>query len=495
MSLPSDAVLKLNAVEIADSVRKKELTAEQVISAHLQQVEAHNSSLNCFVTVNQAAIEKAREIDLKIAQGKEAGPLAGVPVAMKDLLCTKGLKTTASSKILGGFIPPYSATVVERLESAGAVIIGKTSLDEFGMGSSNENAASGPVRNPWNKDYVPGGSSGGTAAAVASHMSPVGIGTDTGGSIRQPAHFCNLYGLKPTYGRVSRYGIIAFASSLDQAGPMTRSTKDCAAVLEVISGRCRHDSTTATVPVPRYTASLNGSVQGLRIGLPRQYFAEGIDRDVEARTRDAIEALKAAGASVVEVDLKLVKHAVPVYYLVATSEASSNLARYDGIRYGHRTSKAVQDLDELYSRSRGEGFGPEVKRRIMLGTYALSSGYYDAYYKKASQVRRLIHDEFQDAFKTCDVILSPVATTPAFKLGERIGDQLAMYLNDIFTTSTNLAGLPGMSVPVGFSGQGLPIGVQIVARHFDESTLLNVSLALEKAFSAITNRRPDGIVR
>jgi aspartyl-tRNA(Asn)/glutamyl-tRNA(Gln) amidotransferase subunit A len=415
-------------------------------------------------------------------------------MAIKDLLCTKGLKTTASSKILANFVPPYSATVVNRLEAAGAVTIGKTSLDEFAMGSSNENAASGAVHNPWNLEYVPGGSSGGSAAAIAARMAPGAIGTDTGGSIRQPASFCGLFGIKPTYGRVSRYGIIAFASSLDQAGPMALSTKDCALILETISGSCAHDSTSATIEVPKWSEIITDDVKGLRVGLPKEYFAEKMDSDVERVTREAIAALKDRGAVIVDVSLPLVKHAVPVYYLVATSEASSNLARYDGMRFGHRSTNAAHgDLDDLYSSSRGEGFGSEVKRRIMLGTYALSSGYYDAYYQKASQVRRLIRNEFLNAFQSCDVILSPVCTSPAFKVGERINDPLEMYLNDIFTTSTNLAGLPGMSVPAGYSKAGLPIGVQLMTRHFDETRMFNVSLALENSLQAVKARRPNVI--
>lgn len=479
---------------IAAAVRAKEISALAVTEHFLSRVSSLEGKLNAFVTVNDKATAQAKAIDAKLSRGEEAGALAGVPMAIKDLLCTTGLKTTASSKILHNFIPPYSATVVKRLEAAGAVVLGKTNLDEFAMGSSNENSATGPAKNPWNPEYVPGGSSGGSAAAVASRMAPAAIGTDTGGSIRQPASFCGLFGVKPTYGRVSRYGIIAFASSLDQAGPMAHSTKDCALILEAISGVCAHDSTSAAVEVPKWSQTMTDNVKGLKIGLPKEYFAEKMDADVERVTKEAVAALKDRGAIIVDVKLPLVKHAVPVYYLVATSEASSNLARYDGMRYGHRTSNITTgDLDEVYRRSRGEGFGAEVKRRIMLGTYALSSGYYDAYYQKASQVRRLIRDEFLNAFASCDVILSPVCTSPAFKIGERINDPLQMYLNDIFTTSTNLAGLPGMSVPAGFSAGGLPIGVQLMARHFDEARMFNVSLALEGALGATKARRPHVI--
>lgn len=480
--------------EIRDAVRAKKVSAVEVTKHFAGRISQLDPKINSFVSTNDKAEEAAKVVDAKIAKGEDAGALAGVPMAIKDLLCTKGLKTTASSKMLGNFVPPYSATVVKRLEQAGAITIGKTSLDEFAMGSSNENAASGPVRNPWNPEYVPGGSSGGSAAAIAARLAPGAIGTDTGGSIRQPASFCGLFGIKPTYGRVSRFGIIAFASSLDQAGPMALSTKDCALILETIAGSCEHDSTSATIEVPKWSEIITDDVKGLRIGLPKEYFAEKMDPDVERVTKEAIAALKDRGATVVDVSLPLVKHAVPVYYLVATSEASSNLARYDGMRYGHRSANAAHgDLDDLYSRSRGEGFGPEVKRRIMLGTYALSSGYYDAFYQKASQVRRLIRNEFLSAFQACDVILSPVCTSPAFKVGERINDPLEMYLNDIFTTSTNLAGLPGMSVPAGYSKAGLPIGVQLMTRHFDETRMFNVSLALENSLQAVKARRPNVI--
>lgn len=480
--------------EIRDAVRAKKVSALEVTRHFADRISKLDPKINSFVSTNDKAEVAAKAVDAKLAKGEDPGQLAGVPMAIKDLLCTKGLKTTASSKMLSNFIPPYSATVVNRLEAAGAVTIGKTSLDEFAMGSSNENAATGPVRNPWNPEYVPGGSSGGSAAAIAARLAPGAIGTDTGGSIRQPASFCGLFGIKPTYGRVSRFGIIAFASSLDQAGPMALSTKDCALILETIAGSCAHDSTSATIEVPKWSEIITDDVKGLRIGLPKEYFAEKMDPDVERVTKEAIAALKDRGATVVDVSLPLVKHAVPVYYLVATSEASSNLARYDGMRYGHRSTNAAHgDLDDLYSRSRGEGFGPEVKRRIMLGTYALSSGYYDAFYQKASQVRRLIRNEFLSAFQSCDVILSPVCTSPAFKVGERINDPLEMYLNDIFTTSTNLAGLPGMSVPAGYSKTGLPIGVQLMTRHFDETRMFNVSLALENSLQAVKARRPNVI--
>lgn len=477
--------------KIAADIRSKKRKAVEVTQHYLDRVSQLDGPINSFVSINSKALDEARAIDEAIASGREVGALAGVPIAVKDLLCTEGLKTTACSKILANYLPPYDASVVTRLKKHGAVILGKTSLDEFAMGSSNENSFFGPVKNPWNTAYVPGGSSGGSAAALAARLAPGAIGTDTGGSIRQPASFCGVFGIKPTYGRVSRYGIISYASSLDQAGPMALSTRDCALMLEAISGKCPHDSTSANVAVPTWSREIRQDLKGVRIGLPREYFSETIDADVTRVTEEAIAALNARGAKTVEISLPLVKHAVSIYYLIATSEASSNLARYDGVRFGYRSSESSGSLDDFYSRNRGEAFGEEVKRRIMLGTYALSSGYYDAYYNKAGQVRRLLRDEFMKAFTECDVILSPVATTPAFKIGSRISNPLEMYLNDIFTTSTNLAGLPGMSVPVGFSSSGLPIGVQLMATHFNEQSIFDVSQALEEAFNA-GEKKPHG---
>lgn len=474
--------------EITQGLREKKFSAVEITKYFQERVNRLDPKINSFVTMNERALEEAAAVDAKLAAGEPLGALAGVPIAVKDLLCTEGLRTTACSKVLENFIPPYSATVVNKLREAGAIVLGKTSLDEFAMGSSNETSYFGAVRNPWNPEYVPGGSSGGSAAALAARLAPAAIGTDTGGSIRQPASFCGVYGIKPTYGRVSRYGIIAYASSLDQAGPMAHSTEDCALLLEAMSGKDRFDSTSANVAVPQWSETLRAGskkdLKGLRIGLPKEYFAEKLDADVSRVTNGAIEALKARGAEFVDVSLPLVKYAVQIYYLIATSEASSNLARYDGVRFGYRSDfskNAAKDLEEFYSLNRGEAFGTEVKRRIMIGTYALSSGYYDAYYQKAGQVRRLMRGEFLQAFESCDVLLSPVTTSPAFKLGERIDDPLEMYLNDIFTTSTNLAGLPGMSVPAGFSSKGLPIGVQLTAKHFDEQKIFDVSLALEKS--------------
>ena len=416
-----------------------------------------------------------------------------MPIAIKDMLCTKGIKTTAASKMLNNFIPPYDSTVVAKLKKAGGIVIGKTNLDEFAMGSSNETSYYGSVKNPWNLECVPGGSSGGSAAAQAARLSVASIGTDTGGSIRQPASFCNIVGIKPTYGRVSRYGIVAYASSLDQAGPMTTTVADAAEILEVISGHDQNDSTTSTRIVPKFTKSLQTNLKGFKIGIIREYDTDAVSADVKTAVQNSIEASKSLGAEIVEIKIPLTQYAVPIYYLVAASEASSNLARYDGVRFGHRSNfqnLSGVELDKFFSQNRGEGFGEEVQRRIMIGTYALSSGYYDAYYNKAGQVRRLLTEQFLEAFKKCDVILSPVSTTPAFKIGERIDDPLSMYLNDIFTTSTNLAGLPGLSVPFSFSKQGLPIGIQLTASHFNEEKLFSVASVLESVAN-ISKRRPN----
>lgn len=485
---------KLSAAAIASGIKKGEITAEAVVKAHLERISKYDENINAFITVSEKAIEEAREIDVARKNGAKLGRLAGVPIAIKDMLCTEGIKTTAASKILENFIPPYSATVVERLQKDGAIMIGKANCDEFAMGSSNETSAFGKVRNPWNTKYVPGGSSGGSAAAVSGQMATASIGTDTGGSIRQPANFCGIVGIKPTYGRVSRYGIVAFASSLDQAGPMAKNVKDCALVLESIAGIDEKDSTSSQNPVPNWSEKTLGNVKGIKIGCPKEYFAGKMDPDVKARVEEAIAVLKAAGAVFVDIDLPSTPHCIGVYYLVCASEASSNLARYDGIRFGFRYGKDSEklSLEELYSETRGAGFGSEVKRRIMIGTYALSSGYYDAYYLKACQVRRMIREEFLNAFKKCDVILSPVTTSPAFKIDERIDDPLTMYLNDIFTTSANLAGVPGMSVPVGFSKEGLPIGVQLMGRHFDEQTLFNVGQCIEENIKLV-KELPDVI--
>lgn len=479
-------ILTASLKELRDGIKKGDFTSAAVTEKFWGQIEKWNPKLNAFVTLNEKALDQAKEIDKKIQAKQDVGPLGGVPIAIKDMFCTKGIRTTAGSKILHNFIPPYSATVVEKLEAAGAVDIGKTNQDEFAMGSSSETSFFGVSRNPWNLDYVPGGSSGGSAAAVAAGMACASMGTDTGGSIRQPASFCSIVGIKPTYGRVSRYGIVAFASSLDQAGPMTRTVEDAAIILEAISGRDPRDSTTASVAVPKWSTSINANLKGMKVGLPKEYFASGLEPETKRVVDAAIAAVKAAGAETVEVELPLTEVAVSIYYLVCTSEASSNLARYDGVRFGHRadfSKHAAEDIAEFYCRTRGEGFGTEVKRRIIIGTHALSSGYYDAYYRKAGQVRRLMRQQFLDAFKKCDVMLSPVTASPAFKIGDRISDPLQMYLNDIFTTSANLVGIPGISVPAGFSAAGLPIGVQLLAPHFEEERLFNAGAAIENAMN------------
>lgn len=479
-------ILTSSLKDLSEAIRTKKLSAREVTQKFLGQIEKVNPQINAYITVNEKSLQAADGIDSRIAKGEAVGPLAGVPMAIKDMLCTRSLRTTAGSKILHNFIPPFSATVVERLEAAGSITIGKANQDEFAMGSSSETSAFGLTRNPWDFEYVPGGSSGGSAASVAAGMATASIGTDTGGSIRQPASFCGIVGIKPTYGRVSRYGIVAFASSLDQAGPMTRTVEDAALILETISGRDERDATTSTEAVPRWSQNINKNLKGMKIGLPKEYFSNALGPDTRKTVDAAIEAVRRAGAETVEVSLPLTEMAVPIYYLIATSEASSNLARYDGVRFGHRadfTKKPAEDLAEFYCRTRGEGFGTEVKRRIILGTYALSSGYYEAYYRKAGQVRRLLRQQFLDVFKQCQVILSPVTSTPAFKIGGRIADPLQMYLNDIYTTSANLVGIPGMSVPAGFSQAGLPIGVQLLSAHFNEQDLFNAGSVIEETLN------------
>lgn len=479
--------------EVSEAVNSKKISAREVTQFFLARAQKLNPQLNAFISFNEKAIDEANKVDEQIKKTGFAGPLAGVVFGIKDLLCTTGLKTTAGSRILENFIPPYDATVVARLKSAGAVVLGKTNLDEFAMGSSNETSYFGKCQNPWNPEYVPGGSSGGSAAAQAARLAMGTIGTDTGGSIRQPASFCGAVGIKPTYGRVSRYGIVAYASSLDQAGPIVSSVDDAARTLEVISGHDERDGTSSQQKVPEFSKQLSGSVKGMKIGLVKEYQTDGLNEDIKKTFNAAIEELKKAGAEFYEVSIPLTEFAVPMYYLIAASEASSNLARYDGVKYGYRAKfddLSSMSLEDFYSISRGEGFGKEVKRRIMLGTYCLSSGYYDAYYHKACQVRRLLRDQYLAAFKNCDALLSPVTTSPAFKIGERSSDPLKMYLNDIFTTSTNLAGLPGMSVPFGMSSNGLPIGVQLTAAHFQEQKILNIAYALEQA-SPVKGKIPN----
>lgn len=477
----------LSLFEISNKLATKEVSSEELTREYFKRIEAHDPKLNSFVTLNENAIEIAKSMDAKRAKNETLGPLAGVPYAAKDMFCTKGIKTTAASKILSNFVPPYSATVVKKLEDQGMVLLGKVNQDEFAMGSSNETSAFGTSKNPWNTDYVPGGSSGGSAAAVAARLTPMALGTDTGGSIRQPAHFCGITGIKPTYGRISRYGIVSFASSLDQAGPMTLTVKDAALTLEYMSGYDSFDSTSAKKEVPQWSKNIStGNLKGMKVGLVKQYLERSLEPEIAKAWTMAQDALKEHGVEFVEVDITMSEHAIPVYYLVATSEASSNLSRYDGIRYGMRSdfeTTPPESIDDFYARSRGEGFGEEVKRRILLGTFALSAGYYDAYYIKACQVRRLLQQQYLEAFKKCDFLLSPVASTCAFKFGEKVKDPLKMFLNDFFTTATNLCGLPGMTVPITKNNQGLPVGIQLTGKPFDEQTLFNAGQALEDKFT------------
>ncbi len=476
-------ITELSFRQTQDALKKKNISAVEIAKHFIARAEKFNSQLNAYISFNEKAVQEAQAIDQKIAQNEVMGPLAGITFGIKDLICTKNIKTTAGSKILNNFIPPYDATLVKKLKNAGAVILGKTNLDEFAMGSSNETSYFGKCYNPWNTEFVPGGSSGGSAAAQAARMNMATIGTDTGGSIRQPANFCGVVGVKPTYGRISRYGIVAYASSLDQAGPLVSCVEDAALVLESICGHDELDSTTSQNKVPAFSQNLSRDIKGTKIGLLKEYQTNEMNADTNKVYLRAIEELKKAGAEIIEVTVPLTEYAVPMYYLIAASEASSNLARYDGVKYGYRSDfkdLASLSLEDFYSQTRGEGFGQEVKRRIMLGTYCLSSGYYDAYYNKACQVRRLLREQYLQVFSKCDAILSPVTATPAFKVGERSSDPLKMYLNDIFTTATNLAGLPGLSVPFGFSVEGLPIGVQLTATHFNEQKILNLAYALEE---------------
>ena len=479
-------MLNQSARAIRDGVASGQFSATEVCRAFLARIESTNPSLNAFTLIAaDRALAQAEAIDRRRAAGGTLGALAGVPVAIKDNLCVKGMRTTAASRMLEGYVPPYDATVVERLESAGAVIVGKTNCDEFAMGSSNENSAFGPVSNPWALDRTPGGSSGGSAAAVAARCAPLALGSDTGGSIRQPAGFCGVVGLKPTYGRVSRYGLLAFASSLDQIGPMTRSAADAALALNVFAGADRADATSSREPVPDFAEAMTGTVTGLRIGVPRTFVNQGVNEHVRQVWDRALETLRGAGATLVDVELPHAKYATPVYYLVASAEASSNLARYDGVRYGYRTADANIGVREMYCRTRDEGFGAEVKRRIMLGTYVLSAGYYDAFYLKAQQVRTLLRRDYDSAFEKVDVVAMPTSPMPAFRLGEKTADPLQMYLGDIFTVSANLAGLPAISIPCGFVEQTghaprLPVGLQLTGRMFDEATLLRAADTYEK---------------
>jgi aspartyl-tRNA(Asn)/glutamyl-tRNA(Gln) amidotransferase subunit A len=473
-------IYDLTLAELRARLDSRELSAVEVTHAYLDRIAATNPDVNSFITVcADTAITEAQAADQALAAGQVA-PLTGLPIAAKDIFNTAGLRTTCASHILDNYIAPYDATAIARIKEQKAVIIGKLNMDEFAMGSSNENSAFGPVRNPWNLEHVPGGSSGGSAACVAARQAVAALGTDTGGSIRQPASHCGVVGLKPTYGRVSRYGVIAYASSLDQVGPLTKDVRDCALLLQAIAGHDPADSTSVNTPVPDYQASLTGDLKGLKIGLPREYFIAGLDDDVRTAVEQAAATYKALGAEVVEVTLPHTAYAVACYYLIATAEASSNLARYDGVRFGLRADNA-ENLIDMYMQSRAAGFGTEVKRRIMLGTYALSSGYYDAYYLKAQKVRTLIRQDFLDAFEKVDALLTPVAPTPAFALGEKVNDPLQMYLSDIYTIPANLAGTCAMSLPCGFSAHGLPIGLQLIGKPFDETTLLRTAHAFEQA--------------
>ena len=462
------------------AIQERRTTAFALAEDFYLRIEKQDPEIGAYLTLSkERALTKAAEIDALAAKGEKLPPLGGVPVAIKDVMATRDVRTTAGSKILGSYVPPYDCTAVARMESAGAVVLGKLNCDEFAMGSSNENSAWRSVRNPRDLSRVPGGSSGGSAAAVAANMAVATLGSDTGGSIRQPASFCGVVGLMPTYGRVSRYGLIAFASSLDRIGPLVKTVTDAALVLRTIAGRDPMDSTSADVPVPDYVAELEKPVEGLKLGMPKEYFGEGLDGEVRKSVEAAIQKLAKSGCEIVPISLPHTKYAIPTYYIVATAEASSNLARFDGVRYGYRANDA-HSLSEMYRRSRDQGFGPEVKRRIMLGTYALSAGYYDAYYLKAQKVRTLLAQDFTLAFNKVDAIVTPTSPTAAFKLGEKVDDPLAMYLADIFTVTANLAGIPGISVPCGETKEKLPIGLQILGKHFDEATILRVGRAVEQ---------------
>jgi aspartyl-tRNA(Asn)/glutamyl-tRNA(Gln) amidotransferase subunit A len=481
---------ELSVASLGQGLRDKQFSSTELTRCFLDRIAALDGCYNSFIEVDEAAaMAAAGAADRRLARG-DAAPLTGIPIAHKDIFCTEGLRTTCGSRMLENFVPPYDATLIRRFRQQDAVILGKTNMDEFAMGSSNETSYFGPARNPWNADRVPGGSSGGSAAAVAALLAPAATGTDTGGSIRQPSAFCGITGLKPTYGRVSRLGMIAFASSLDQAGPMARSAEDCALLLTAMSGHDPLDSTSSPRPVDDYLCRLDGDLSGLRIGVPAEYFGEGLDAATGECIQAALGELVAQGARLVEVSLPHSHLATPAYYVIAPAEASTNLARYDGVRYGYRCEDP-RDLHDLYTRTRAEGFGDEVKRRILVGTYALSAGYYDAYYKKAQQVRRLIRQDFLDCFDQVDLIAGPTTPGPAFALGAKTGDPISMYLEDVYTLAVNLAGLPGLSMPAGFVA-GLPVGLQLIGRHFDEPRLLNVAHRFQRA-TDWHQRRPAGV--
>ncbi len=470
---------KKSLAELSAALRKREISSVELTRLYLERIEQHRD-LNAFVTIDrERALAQAQVADARL-KANEGTPLTGIPIAQKDIFCTDGVRTTCGSRMLANFVAPYDATVIEKFNSAGCILLGKTNMDEFAMGSSNETSYFGPVKNPWDIRCVPGGSSGGSAAAVAARIAPAATGTDTGGSIRQPAALTGITGLKPSYGRVSRYGMIAFASSLDQGGPMARSAEDAALLLNIMAGFDPRDSTSVDRPVPDYQASLADSIAGLRIGLPKEYFGAGLGADVAGVIEIALAEYRKLGAEIVEISLPNSSLAIPCYYVLAPAEASSNLARYDGVRYGYRAPEYA-DLAEMYCKTRSQGFGVEVKRRIMIGTYALSAGYYDAYYLKAQKLRRLITDDFNRAFERCDVIMGPTTPGSAFEFGSKSDDPVAMYLSDIYTISVNLAGLPGMSVPAGFDGKGRPVGLQIIGKYFDEARLLNIAHRFQKS--------------
>lgn len=485
----------LSLAEMRDALKAKKISSKELTKAHLDKIEKLNPKLNAYITQTpEIALKQAEASDIRLAKG-EGGSMEGVPIGVKDLFCTKGVLTTAASHILDGFKPQYESTVTTNLFKQGGVMLGKTNLDEFAMGSANITSYYGNVINPWKgregKDLVPGGSSGGSSAAVAARIAPMALGTDTGGSIRQPAAFTGTTGIKPTYGRCSRWGIIAFASSLDQAGPIARTVRDCAISLTAMAGYDPKDSTSANIPVPDFEKALGGSVKGIRIGIPKEYSVDGLDAEIAALWKKGADMLKSAGAEIVEVSLPYTKYALPTYYVIAPAECSSNLARYDGVRFGLRVNGDKGSLEEMYELTRAAGFGAEVKRRIMIGTYVLSAGYYDAYYKKAQRVRTLIAEDFKKAFEKVDVILTPTAPTPAFAIGEKQDDPITMFLNDVFTVPTSLAGLPGISLPIGLSENGLPLGLQLIGKAFDEETVFKVAGALEEA--AQFKAMPEGI--
>ncbi len=469
----------LSAVEIVGKIKKKELTAVSVAKYFLDRAAKHDPKISAFLNLSgESALEEAAAVDAKLSKNEPLGMLAGLPVAIKDNICERGKKLTCGSKILAGYTAPYNATVIEKLKKEDAVFIGRTNMDEFAMGSSTENSAYFTTKNPWDTERIPGGSSGGSAAAVSAMMAPVSLGSDTGGSIRQPAALCGVSGLKPTYGRVSRYGLVAFASSLDQIGPFARNAEDIALMLGAIAGYDRKDSTSVNMPAGDYLGGISKGIKGVKIGLPKEYFIEGLDTEIGESIKKAVKIFESLGAEVREISLPHTKYAVSVYYIVAPSEASANLARYDGVKYGFRSSS--ENLLEMYEKTRAEGFGSEVKRRIMLGTYALSSGYYDAYYLKAQKVRTLIKNDFDSAFRDVDVVLTPTSPSPAFRMGEKTADPLQMYLSDIFTISCNLAGICGLSIPCGFSPSGLPFGLQLMGKPFDEALVLRMAYNFQK---------------